>query len=282
MKISKTRGGFTLVELLVVIAIIAILSAIIVPAYMKVKEQAFRSSDMTNMSAINSALLLYKADQGGFPPAILGYATGYSSFVPTASDIVPANLVVGALYPKRVDSLETVRPALNRPANPRNLQFTTAVWPTKDSSGSGDANALQRFGTGDGPNLGKVSRCVAGNPAIQVNYYYSLSGYDVATVKNASGNDQTELRYTLFWSGYTVPSTCSPSDATGSAADDPRQLGYAEPPESTVVTWDSFFRQYDANGLPSIAKRDVVLFLGGGAKPASSLSVSRQSYRFQP
>ncbi len=276
------RKAFSLIELMVVIAIIGILAAIIFPAYVRVKEQAFRSSDMTNMGAIRTSLDLYKSDQGGYPPTLLGYATGYSNFVPSASDIIPANLVVGALYPKRIDSLETLRPALDKPNPPRLNQFTTAMWPTKEATGSGDPKSYQRFGPGDGPNGGNVSRCVAGVATPVANWYYKVSGYDVSEVPLPNGDTRTELRYTLFWTGYTVPSGCSPSDATGSSADEPRQLGYAEPPETTVVTWDTYFRQYDAAGNPSTAKRDVVLFLGGGVKSASSLSVGRQSFRVLP
>src|SRR5580700_9011458 len=93
MKLNK---GFTLIELLVVIAIIAILAAIIFPVYSRVKDSAYRSSDMANMNSIRTALQMYRADQGGYPPALLGYATGYSNFAPSAADIVPANLVAGA------------------------------------------------------------------------------------------------------------------------------------------------------------------------------------------
>ena len=276
------RKAFTLIELMVVIAIIGILAAIVVPAYVKVKEQAFRSSDITNMGAMNTALQLYRADQGAYPPTLLGYATGYLSNIPTESDIIPANTVSGALFPKRIESVETFRPALDKPIPPKYVQFTTATWPTREASGSGDASAYQRFGPGEGPNLGHVSRCVPGVATPVENYYYKVSGFDASEVPLPDGNFRTELRYTLFWSGYTVPSTCSPSDATGSSADDPRQLGYSDPPETTVVTWDTYFRQYDDSGNPSTAKRDNVLFLGGGVKSMSSLSVARQSYRVQP
>jgi prepilin-type N-terminal cleavage/methylation domain-containing protein len=52
------KSGFTLIELLVVIAIISILAAIIFPVFAKAKESALRSSDMTSMNSIRTALQL--------------------------------------------------------------------------------------------------------------------------------------------------------------------------------------------------------------------------------
>lgn len=280
---NRTKA-FTLIELLVVIAIIGILAAITFPVFARMKDQAYKSSDLSNLNSIRTALQLYRADQGAYPPALLGYATGYSNIIPTSADIIPANQVIGAMFPKRIDSLETLRPAYERgTAGTIYASFTTAYWPNKLAApGGADPLAYQRFGPGEGPNSGLVSRCVS--PAISTtpfpNYYYRISGYDVASVI-ASGAKRLETHYTLFWTGYTVPSTCSPSDVTGGAADNPRQLGYSEPPETTVITWDSYFRDYD-NGNPTKSKKDIVLFLGGGAKPFSSLDVYNNSWQVQP
>jgi prepilin-type N-terminal cleavage/methylation domain-containing protein len=264
--------GFTLIELLVVIAIIGILAAITFPVFTRAKDSAYRSSDISNMNSLRTALQLYRTDQGAYPPAILGYATGYSNFTPSDADIVPADRVVGALYPKRIDSLTTLRPAYERS---KETAFTTAVWPTKGASPLADPKAAQRFG----PTDGEVFRCVGGVAA--TNYYYKASGYDAAAVNSTSGA-RTELRYTLFWSGYSVPSTCSPLDATGSASDDPRQLGYTEPPETTVITWNSFFRDYK-DGVPERnGKRDLVLFLSGAARPFDSKEVADKSWQVMP
>lgn len=271
------KTGFTLIELLVVIAIIAILAAIIFPVYARTKDSAYRGADMSNMNQIRSALQLYRADQGAYPPALLGYATGYSNFTPSDSDIVPADKLAGTLYPKRVDSLETLRPAYNRPSGTNfNSQFTTAYWPGT----AGSQPYQQRYGFGDGPNSGAVSRCV--DTSLVPNYYYRVSGYDVAQVPAGAPNAHSELRYTLFWSGYTVPSTCNPPDVSGSPNDNPRQLGYTDPPDTTVITWDSYFRDYDAGVLQGGEKRDIVLFLGGSARPFDSAAVARDNWQVTP
>ncbi|CAN5689402.1 hypothetical protein BH11ARM2_BH11ARM2_10080 [soil metagenome] len=278
---SLRRSGFTLLELLTVIAIIGILAAITFPVFARAKDSAYRSSDISKMNALRSALQLYKADQGAYPPALMGYATGYSNFTPSDADIIPANQVVGALLPRRLDGAEALRPANVRPSGTAlEKEFFTALWPSKFVPGGATASDLnlQRFGTGQGPNNGQVSRCV--NGAMEMNYYYRMSGFDAATVQ-VPGGTQNELRYTLFWTGYSVPSTCSPSDAPGSGSDDPRQLGYTDPPDTTVVTWDSYFRDY-TGGVPDRTKRDVVLFLGGGARVYDSRDIAAKSWQVRP
>jgi len=288
---------------LVVIAIIGILAAIIFPVYSRVKDSAYRSSDMSNMNAIRTALQLYRSDQGGFPPALLGYATGYMNNVPSAADIVPANLVANAspwtqnaafLYPKRVNSLAEMTPAYDRTSN---VAFTTAVWPEGIAPQVDPANPQGT--TGD-----VVSRCADiiepggtdNGPQLVTNYYYNVSGYDVGTVTvptsiNPNGT-QTELRYAPFWSQYTVPVSCAPPTFTtptgtqttgGSASDSPRQLGYSDPPETTVITWDSYFREYDSDGtVVGGEKRDIVLFWGGSARMVNSATVVQQGFQANP
>lgn len=265
-----------MVELLVVIGIIAILAAIIFPVFGRVKDSAYRSSDISNMNSIRTALQLYRTDQGAYPVALLGYVTLYETG-PNAGNVVPANQLQAALYPKRIDSLETLRPNYDRLGENANSVTTGAVWPSGQVVSMAGQPA-QRFGPTDA-----VLRCV--NGAATPSQFYKVSGYDVADVKSPSGT-RTELHYSLFWSGWTVPQNpCSPDPSTemGSSSDDPRQLGYTEPPETTVVTWDSFFRDYDANGTPTRSgKRDIVLFLSGSAKPYDSLDVSSMAWQVKP
>ena len=282
------KRGFTLIELLVVIAIIAILAGIIFPVFAQVKASAYRSSDMSNMNAIRSALQLYRQDQGGYPPALLGYVTQYNGGPnPVSGDMVPANQVVGALFPKRIDSLQTLRPSYVRPtAGNLEVQFTQAVWPNKvDGSLASNPGSYQKYGPADG----YVQRCFNPNDGVNApydvtNYYYLISGYDVATVPNETGTgSRIEIHYSPFWSGFTVPTDpCHPGiHEMGDGSDDTRQLGYSDPPETTVVTWNSFFRDYTA-GEVEHSRKDMVLFLGGSAKPYDSFLVSTMSWKVGP
>ncbi|MFQ3548237.1 MAG: prepilin-type N-terminal cleavage/methylation domain-containing protein [Armatimonadota bacterium] len=58
----KTRKGFTLIELLVVIAIIAILAAILFPVFTRAREQARRTSCVSNMNNLGKAIKQYLVD----------------------------------------------------------------------------------------------------------------------------------------------------------------------------------------------------------------------------
>ena len=92
------KRGFTLIELLVVIAIIVILTAIIFPVFSRAKNAANRSADISRMNQLRAALQLYKADQGAFPPSLLGYVTLYTSG-PQTGNVIPANQLKSYLFP---------------------------------------------------------------------------------------------------------------------------------------------------------------------------------------
>ncbi len=67
---KKTVKGFTLIELLVVIAIISILAAILFPVFARARENARRSSCMSNLKQIGLGMMQYTQDFDEiFPPA---------------------------------------------------------------------------------------------------------------------------------------------------------------------------------------------------------------------
>lgn len=64
----RSCGAFTLIELLVVIAIIAILAAILFPVYARVKENAKKTTCLSNIAQIGKALKMYTDDHDGHYP----------------------------------------------------------------------------------------------------------------------------------------------------------------------------------------------------------------------
>jgi prepilin-type N-terminal cleavage/methylation domain-containing protein/prepilin-type processing-associated H-X9-DG protein len=60
--IHFNRFGFTLIELLVVIAIIAILAAILFPVFARARENARRTSCLSNMKQLGLGLMMYVQD----------------------------------------------------------------------------------------------------------------------------------------------------------------------------------------------------------------------------
>lgn len=63
----KKSAGFTLIEVMVVVVILGILAAIIVPKIMSRPEQARAVKVKQDLLAIQSALDLYKLDNGMYP-----------------------------------------------------------------------------------------------------------------------------------------------------------------------------------------------------------------------
>ena len=294
--VMKRQHAFTLVELLAVIAIIALLSAIIFPVFARARDNANRAGDISSLNELRTSLQLYRQDFGGYPPALLGFVDR-SSTGPQAGQVIPADLVTSALFPKRVRSLETFRP---RPVRVTNTAVTAAVWPRRDSRPLGSApivdtngdnqvtaaddtiGARQAYTDADSVAINRGAPVGAGNPAAE---FYQISGYDVAqnprTIVDRAG--QWELRYTLFWSNYAIGTASG--FGSGSAFDDPRQLGYNDPPESTVITWNSYYRDWEPAGVtrvPQRFNRDIIFFLGGAARPYDSRKVWDYAWRAMP
>lgn len=63
----RKSGGFTLIEVMVVVVILGILAAIIVPKIMSRPEQARMVKAKQDILAIQSAMDLYKLDNGVYP-----------------------------------------------------------------------------------------------------------------------------------------------------------------------------------------------------------------------
>jgi prepilin-type N-terminal cleavage/methylation domain-containing protein len=58
-KLSKNRGGFTLVEIMIVVAIIALLAAIAVPNFLRARKRSQASRTLEDLRMIDSAVDQY-------------------------------------------------------------------------------------------------------------------------------------------------------------------------------------------------------------------------------
>ena len=83
---TKSHHGFTLIELLVVVAIIALLAAILFPAFARARENARRVSCASNLKQIGIAWMMYAQD---YDEKIMRFSTGAIS----ASTATPANKI---------------------------------------------------------------------------------------------------------------------------------------------------------------------------------------------
>jgi len=63
----KRREGFTLIEIMVVVVILGILAGLIVPRIMSRPEEARRTKTALQIRSLESALKLYKLDNGVYP-----------------------------------------------------------------------------------------------------------------------------------------------------------------------------------------------------------------------
>jgi general secretion pathway protein G len=66
-KIRRNEKGFTLIELMVVIVILGILAGLIVPRIMGRPDEARRAKARIQIESIETALKLYKLDNGNYP-----------------------------------------------------------------------------------------------------------------------------------------------------------------------------------------------------------------------
>lgn len=64
---ARMQAGFTLIEILVVVVILGILAALVVPRIMQRPDEARIIAATNDIRAINSALKLYRLDNGVYP-----------------------------------------------------------------------------------------------------------------------------------------------------------------------------------------------------------------------
>ncbi|MGI8922651.1 MAG: type II secretion system protein [Fimbriimonadales bacterium] len=264
------RRGFTLIELLVVIAIIGILAAVLFPVFGTARRSAKIRADSSNMASIYQALKLYREDQGGYPP-LLHQVVEYNNSTMRKVDEVRR----AYLYRGRVKDINTMTSVL---AEAEKDEEVNAVWPTRDERNAGNPGDHQfaPFGTPvTYQHLGIDPTFLNGDAITDPARFYAWDTYDVAPVRNPNNPNQIlyELRYVLFWTEL--------GQVGGGPNDSPRQLGYNDPREDTIITWNTFFRSYEGNtAIPKRRNDTYVLYLNGSVDSVDSRDLFERSWRF--
>jgi len=107
---APRRTAFTLVELLTVIAIIVILIAILLPTVGKVKVQANQAHTLQQINSIQTALDLYKTEQGAYPGALPNSAFGTNGLATLAGTSTGMVTMTEAAYLALWGGLEPTNP----------------------------------------------------------------------------------------------------------------------------------------------------------------------------
>lgn len=79
----KKHKGFTLIELMIVIAIIAILAAILVPNFVRARDQGNLAACKSNLKNMGTAFEMYASDNGGIYPSSLTLAAFTNTYMKT-------------------------------------------------------------------------------------------------------------------------------------------------------------------------------------------------------
>jgi len=86
--IHKSHKGFTLIELLVVISIIGILSSFLLVNFVGVRQRARDGVRKSDLRQIQSALELYRSDQGSYPASLPSCGSSLQDSSSSSSAIV--------------------------------------------------------------------------------------------------------------------------------------------------------------------------------------------------
>jgi prepilin-type N-terminal cleavage/methylation domain-containing protein/prepilin-type processing-associated H-X9-DG protein len=105
-QMNKHPFGFTLIELLTVIAIIAILATILIPVVGNVREQARRSTCVSNLRQLTMAIHQYANDNEDRMPHVGSGHGNTGAAQRIVRNPTNSNASLGLLVPAQVDTLE--------------------------------------------------------------------------------------------------------------------------------------------------------------------------------
>ncbi|MBW3622982.1 MAG: prepilin-type N-terminal cleavage/methylation domain-containing protein [Armatimonadetes bacterium] len=227
-KSQKSCSGFSLIELLTVIAVIAMLAAIIFPAAATARLHAQQRQVMSNMRFLHSAMLLYKQDERGWPPS-LGPVMYYNPYD-------GSSFSYNGLYPEWIRN----RGVYESPVN--ELEDQNRLYKT-DCGLAGERRWIEPFSDVGYPEPARLA-------GANLYGWNTMDGHVEETYEGP--------RYIPHYFRWRVLSRYD--------RDYKRQLGYRNPSEDTVVTWNDTFVQKDPENGAYLRGDIIVLFLNGVVK----------------
>ena len=212
----KRRQAFTLVELLIVIAIIAILAALIFPAFARARESARRTTCTSNLHQIGLAVQIYRTEEKEFPTS-LAVLLPPSDLTTSASSLDNTSGAVPTPMPK-IDGkdCDAAGTACPNPGGTGYLKSTNGLF-CPDDDGS---RAQPRASYGD------LSTGVAPRSAV------------ANTAPAALSSPEQLNRYTWNFWGYRVDGTAYATESEAANYNDPAlpPIGYNSVPAAIPQT----------------------------------------------
>jgi len=205
---SARKRGFTLIELLVVIAIIAILAAILFPAFAKAREAARRSSCSSNLKQIGIGIMQYTQEYDEhYPMRSVNYSPG-----------------VDVYWNQAIQSYLKSTDLFKCPSNPRNGEIVSPAIPSLNvpainKSYAANPRIIADIGqgvTGQGI-VGPASMAIVNAPTTRIMVTENVDGYGQGRVQVPNLNwggtgGSTDAWYREIFAGHLGTMNCLYAD----------------------------------------------------------------------
>ncbi len=278
--------AFTLIELLVVIAIIAILTAILLPVFASVRENARQSTSISNLKDIQQKMEQFKLDNHRYPDVLFGYAypgTTMKNGLAAAQAAGTAAAYFPGLYPAYIKDVEVFTDPNNTVESGDTGKITPALPARLIAPCSPVNDNLLRSATAM-PLTDSVCGTAAYGPGSTVptqRYFYLADAYDSSPIVTDTNKVSTAsiVRYQIAQQGTAcsaanVPVGCDSSVSSASAFYT-QQLRWQNPPANTLITVtthhvynaDKVLALFESGAVKKITGHDFAALEGPSATP---------------